>query len=94
MIKLKNKPKYQVGDTVVLESVFDPSGLGTMKKLEQPINVKVCRIDATSTGYSYLLKAESEVYLGGVMYWEEDIARKTLSKTEEEELMWKTWGDH
>ena len=68
--------------------------LGTMKKLEQPINVKVCRIDTTSTGYSYLLESKDDIFLGGVMYWEEDISAKLLSKFEEEELMWKIWGDH
>lgn len=94
MIKLKNKPKYQVGDIVVLERVFDPSGLGSMKELDKPIQVEVTRVSTTSTGYSYQLKPQQDMSLGGVMYWEEDISYKVLSKTEVEENMWRTWGDH
>lgn len=94
MIKLDSNPKYAIGDTVILESVFDPSGLGSMRKLDKPIQVKVAKVLATSTGYSYQLKSEQDIYLGGVMYWEEDISRRLLSKTEMEENMWKTWGDH
>jgi hypothetical protein len=94
MIKLDNNPKYNIGDIVILEYVFDPSGLGSMKKLDKPILVEVIRVSTTSTGYSYQLKSHQGISLGGVMYWEEDISRKVLSKTEEEENMWRTWGDH
>jgi len=95
MNNLKNKPKYNVGDSIVLEHVFDPSGPGIMKKLEKHITAKIIRISKSSSlGYCYELYHEGNTSLGGVMYWEDDIAYKVLSKAEIEENMWKTWGDH
>tara|TARA_R110001592_G_scaffold188358_2_gene433475 strand:+ start:10696 stop:10980 length:285 start_codon:yes stop_codon:yes gene_type:complete len=89
-----NRPCYAVGDSVVLESVFDPSAPGSTKKLEKSIVVKVIRISNSSLGYNYELKYEGDISLGGVMYWEKDILYKAFSKEEAEEIMWKTWGDH
>ena len=86
--------KYNIGDLVCLNKIFTPEDGGKMFKPEKDIYAKVIRVDkAVSFGFSYELKALCNTYLGGIMYWESDIARLVSTVAEIEEEMWKTWGD-
>ena len=86
--------KYSIGDLVCLNKIFTPEDGGKMFKPKKDIYAKVVRVDkSVSLGYCYELKALCNTYLGGVMYWENDIARLITTASEAEEEMWKTWGD-
>ena len=88
------KSKYSVGDLVYLDKIFTPNDGGKMFKPEKEIYAKVVRVDkSVSFGYCYELKALCNTYLGGIMYWESDIARLVSTSADAEEEMWKTWGD-
>ncbi|OUU31155.1 MAG: hypothetical protein CBB97_00500 [Candidatus Endolissoclinum sp. TMED37] len=86
--------KFNVGELVVLRRIFTPdmSTNGTNYTTENcPIIVEVVRVQNTSSlGNCYELKCPKNTYLGGVMYWENDI-QKLVSDDEEE--FWKMWGD-
>ena len=92
-----NKPKYSIGDYVILDKIFTPtpaSDGSNYDKSRGQITVVVSKIQTTvSFGYCYQLESPEGIDLGGVMYWESDIVGKALSPEELEIEYWKTWGD-
>jgi len=92
-----NKPKYNIGDYVILEKIFTPTYTndGTnYDKSRGEIIVTVSNVQNTvSMGYCYQLESPAGIDLGGVLYWESDILGKALSPDELETEFWKTWGD-
>jgi len=88
------KSKYSVGDVVYLDKVFTPENGGRMYKPDKTIYAKVIRVDkSVSMGFCYQLKAICKTYLGGIMYWENDITGLSATAFKIEEEMWRTWGD-
>lgn len=93
-MKSKSSPKFLVGDYVTINRVFTPAHGGGYDYSHGEIIAKIIRVDgATSLGYSYELKSIKDIFLGGVMYWENELKRYD-DKVDCEEEMWKTWGDH
>ena len=88
------KSKYKLGDIVYLEKIFTPKNGGRIIEPKKTIYAKVIRIeDTASLGIAYELKPLCETYLGGVLYWEKDIGGLASLAFEEEEKMWRVWGD-
>ena len=88
------KSKYNVGDVVYLNKIFTSDDGGRMFKPEKTIYAQVIRVQETvSMGFCYHLKALCSTYLGGIMYWEDDIAGRSSTGYDAEEQMWRTWGD-
>ena len=88
------KSKYKLGDIVYLEKIFTPKNGGRMIEPKETVYAKVVRVTKTvSLGISYELEPLCETHLGGVLYWEKDIAGLASLASEEEEKMWQVWGD-
>jgi len=86
--------KYNLGDIVFLEKIFTPEDGGKMYSPPSEVIAKITRVEKTmSLGFCYQLEPLCKTYLGGVMYWEDDIAGLVTTAFDAEEEMWKTWGD-
>ncbi len=87
--------KYKVGDYVVLDKIFTPKLTQEGSNYDYSrgeIIVKVVEVHhAVSMGYNYKLESLDDTDLGGVLYWESDIVRK--SDVDHEHEFWKAWGD-
>mgnify|MGYP003976922039 CR=1 FL=1 len=87
------KPKFKKGDMVTIARVFTPvvAADGTNYDYSHGrIIVEVIESRKSSMGYCYQL-SHPTIFLGGVMYWEDEICS---IEDPSEDAFWRMWGDH